>query len=191
MSGGTPVNIDERLLLKRVICHKDKNALAVLHAKYNTRIRHHIAARVGSVAEAEDLAQNVFIELTESAGRYNGGTDVEKYLLGIANNVIHRYYREKAGSVKTIHLDSIGNLTDGSGTGPQADPAYKIESEELRKNITRALAKLPPKARQAIKLRFIDGLSSKEAAEKLGCSVGVFYERVSYGLKLLRKFILP
>ncbi len=186
VSGGNQVNINDSHLLKREIYPKDKKSLELLHAKYSARLRRHIALHIGSIADAEDLTQNVFIELSKSDGQYDGSADVEKYLLGITNNVIHRYYRQKAGSVKTIHLDSIGNLTDGSGTGPQADPAYQIESEELRKNIALALAKLPPKARQAIKLRFIDGLTIKQAAEDLGCSDGAFRKLISYGLKKIR-----
>jgi len=46
---------------------------------------------------------------------------------------------------------------------------------------------LSPKAREAVRLRFVEGLSLKEAAAKAGCSIGAFYARLERALKTLRE----
>ncbi len=54
--------------------------------------------------------------------------------------------------------------------------------------IARAMeTSLPPKAREAVRLRFIEGLSLREAAAKAGCSIGAFYARLERAIKTLRK----
>lgn len=182
--GGNPINIDESLILERAIYRRDRKAVAVLHAKYYVHMKRYIASRISSMADANDLAQNVFVELCKGNGRYNGRGSVERYLFGIAKNAIRKYHQERTSSIKTIPIDSVNDI---GVKDVQQCPVRQIEAQELKKAIEEAVAKLPPKARQAIKLRFIDGLSNKQAAQKAGCTPGIFYVRLSYALKTLRK----
>jgi len=85
---GSSINIDEKLVLKRAICQQDRTALAFLHTKYYSRMMHYIASHVNSVQDAEDLTQDVFIELCKGNGSFNGCENAEKYLFGIARNII-------------------------------------------------------------------------------------------------------
>lgn len=184
--GGNPIDIDESLILERAIYRRDRKAVAVLHAKYYVHMKRYIASRISSMADANDLAQNVFVELCKGNGRYEGCGSVRGYLFGIANNAIRKYHHERAHSVKTIPIDSVNPIDTGK-VQQSRGPARQIEAQELKKAIEEAVAKLPPKARQAIKLRFIDGLSNKQATQKAGCTPGIFYVRLSNALKTLRK----
>jgi len=172
--------------LKRAIYRQDRKAVAVLHAKYYVHMKRYIASRISSIADADDLAQNVFVELCKGNGRYDGRGSVERYLFGITKNAIRKYHRERTSSIKTIPVDSVNDI--GVKDVQQCrGPVGQIEAQELKKAIEEAVAKLPPKARQAIKLRFIDGLSSKEGARNAGCSVNTFYKRLHMAVKALRK----
>lgn len=184
--GGNPINIDESLILERAIYQRDRKAVTVLHAKYYVPMKHYIASCINSLADAEDLAQNVFVELCKGNGRYDGHGSVERYLFGIARNAIRKYHHERAHSVKTIPIDSVYPIDTGK-VQQSRGPARQIEAQELKKAIEEAVAKLPSKARQAIKLRFIDGLSNKQAAQKAGCTHGTFRFRLSYAIETLRK----
>jgi len=186
-SGEMPTNINEGLVLKRAICQQDRKALTLLYVKYYPHIKYYISSRINSVADAEDLAQDVFVELCKGHGSYNGCENTEKYLLGIAKNIIRRYLRNRANSIKTARTDSISNVAVIINIRQHRASTGQIESQELNKSVEEAIEKLPSKASQALKLRFIDGLSPKEASKKAGCSVNTFYQRVHSGIKAIGK----
>lgn len=169
-----PPDIDDRLLLTRAICHQDRKALAHLYLKYRRRIKSYIASNTNSV---EDLTQEVFIQLLAGKGRYDGSSDVNSYLLGIAGNIVRRYHqrKDKIRSLDTVFTRSINTNNPGE------------DDQQFEKIIKEAITKLHPKEHQAIRLRFIDGLRPKEAAKKAGCSIGAFYKRLERAERNFRK----
>jgi RNA polymerase sigma-70 factor (ECF subfamily) len=185
---GNSINIiNESLILKRAVYQQDRKAVKVLHAKYYLHMKCYIASRINSIADAEDLAQDVFVELCKGNGRYDGCRNVERYLFGIARNAIRRYYRERTGLVKTIPIEPINGVGPGCDIRQNEYPERQIAAQELKKAIEDLIAQLPPKAREAVRLRFFEGLSSKEAAKRAECSIHVFGQRVCNAIKALRK----
>jgi len=160
--------------------------LAALHAKYYAIIRHYIASRVDSAAAAEDLTQDVFLELCKKNGQHDVITDPEAYVFGVARNIIRRYYRKRAKSIQTIPIEEIGPIAAGHHRRQHSDPITRIQKQELTKAIEEFLAGLSPKLRRAFKLRFIDGLTTEQAAKKCRCSPNTFHGRIQYGLERIR-----
>ena len=181
-------NIDEKLLLKRAVCEQDKKALTILYAKYYPQVKHYIASHVGCVEDAEDLVQDVFVELSKGKGHYDGRGNVIGYLLGIAKKIIHRYHRRKTHSVRTIPIVSVDKVDHSYHNQQRLDPVRQISAQELKTAIEDTTAQLPPKAREAIRLRYIDGLGLRESAEKAGCSAHTFCQRVLDAKKALKKY---
>ena len=180
-------NIDECLILKRAIYRQDRKAVRVLQARYYHQMERYIGACIGSATYAKDLAQDIFVELCKGNGRYDGREDVERYLLGVARNLVRRYWRKKAKSGKTVPIEEIGDsLADSRDIGLHRHITEQVPTQVPDIDIAKMLARLPPKAREALKLRLIDGLSSREAAKKAGCSVGTFRKRISNGLQKVR-----
>ena len=154
--GENSFDIDDKLLLIRVICHQDRRALADLYLKYRRRIKSYITSNINSSADIEDLTQEVFIQLCAGTGRYDGHSDEKSYLLGIAKNTIHRHHRRKS-KIKvseTVFIHSVSTKSSG-------DEIY----QRFEKISEDAIIQLHPKERQAFRLRFIKGLSPKEAAK--------------------------
>jgi RNA polymerase sigma-70 factor (ECF subfamily) len=180
------INVDESILLKRAIYQRDKKAVEVLHTKHYQSIFRYIAARVGFSADAEDIAQNVFVELCKGDGCYDGCGNVKEYLFGIARNNIRRYHRERTNSIRTVPVDSIEDVGPSYNIRQQ-DPVHQVAEQQLKKAIKDALAQLPLKAQEAIRLRFIEGLNSKEAAKKAGSSTVAFRQRLHMAVRALRK----
>jgi RNA polymerase sigma-70 factor (ECF subfamily) len=168
---------------------RDRKAVAELHAIYFSRIKHHIYSRIGSVTDAEDLAQDVFVEFYKENGHFRENGSPEKYLFGIARNMVRGYYRKRARSVGTIPIVEIGTPASIHDVRQQYDPVTLTEKQELIKIIEQAVMKLPPKAREALKLRFIEGLDSKEAAQNSGCTESAFRERLCYAIRALQKVL--
>lgn len=169
------IKIQDHVLLSRAIHKKDRKALGLLHSIYYPRIKHYIALRINSVTEAQDLAQNVFLELCKSNGTYKGPKNAEAYLFVIAKNLIALHYRNQSRQVRTISMESVGEIS------ADIQPAEQVSQQELRDLI----ALLPPKAQEAIRLRFIEGFSLKDAAKRTGCSIHVFCQRIYEAKKII------
>jgi RNA polymerase sigma factor (sigma-70 family) len=67
---------------------------------------------------------------------------------------------------------------------PPVDPAAAVD---LRDAVVRVLAQLPPRQRAALVLRYFEQLSEAEAAQALGCSVGIVKSATARGLARLRE----
>ncbi len=171
-------------MLSKALKERNKEALEYIHTHYYHRIRSYISASIHSGQDAEDLTQNVFTELCKKNGQNKNYDNPEAYIFGISRKIINQYARNNNKSVKTIPITSINEPnTDKTG---QKDIYERILLSERKQIINDAVEKLPPKAREAIKLRFIEGLSSKEAAQKAGCPQKSFRRLLSLAVKALR-----
>ncbi|UCG49942.1 MAG: sigma-70 family RNA polymerase sigma factor [Phycisphaerales bacterium] len=167
--------------------HADRKALEALHARHYHATLKYVAARVGYGAHAEDITQDVFVEICRGTSKYNGSTNVQRYLHGVAKNLVRKYRLNRTNSVKIIDPGLLEKLATTTGDNLLSTKVGRMSASQLRALIEERVAQLPPKAREAIKLRFIEGLKSPEAAKKAGCSVKTFYDRVGYGIRAFRK----
>ena len=184
-------NINDKPVLKN---HKDEKTLELINEEYYPKIHNFIFKHVRSVTEAEDLTQDVFVELSKDDRYFNSSKDIEKYIYGMSRNIIRKHFRNKNKTIKIIYIDSNTDFDSDENIRTYIDPSHKTkidktEIEEIKVIIKQALSKVPPKACHAITLKYIDGLSSEEAAEKIGCSVNTFYQRLHHGKKILLKHL--
>ena len=151
-------------------------------AKYYSGIKRYITSRIKVPEDAEDLAQSVFLEFCRGNKGNDNIQNQEAYLFGIARKLIGRYYSQK-------HRESIFLQIDTEITERLSCGNYNKDSKtiELIEEIEAIISQLPPKAREAIELRLINGFSSKESAQKIGCSIDIFYSRFYEGLKILKE----
>jgi RNA polymerase sigma-70 factor (ECF subfamily) len=169
---------------------KETNALGVLYAKYYERLKRYIAQRIHSVTDAEDLAQEVFVRLWETRAHYEIKESVEAYLFTVARNTIALYLRKKKNHQRDVPIGSIAEVADDHSIRQDQKSAGQVLQHQLQKTIQDMAVRLSPKAYEAIRLRFIEGLSVKEAAKKAGCSVKAFYSRQERSLKELKQMIV-
>ena len=180
-------DMDDRLLLMRAVCHKDRKALATLYRRYAPQVESYIASHVSSVADAEDLVQEVFLQICRGKGHYDSSKGVEPYIFGIARNMIRKYQSEKEKSPQTVPANSINGLFPRYYIRESTDPALRISAQQFKRIVDVIETELPPKAHEAIRLRFVEGLGPKEAARKAGCSIGAFYKRLERAERVLRE----
>ena len=181
--GTDAVKIEDIILLRRAIHDKDREALGQLNILYYPRIKRYIASRVNLTEDAEDLAQSVFLELCKGNSHYDGQRDAEAYLFGLARNIIGHYYRNKKKQPQTVQIDSVWDIV----VDCDVQQHRPVSLQKLKELLEDATGRLPPKTREAARLRLGEGLTPKEAAKRVGCSVEVFYRRFYEGLKLLRE----
>ena len=173
--------------LSKALQERNKESLVLIHEHYYHRIKGYITSSVGSDQDADDLTQDVFIELSKKSNQNNDYKNPIAYLFGITRNIIKRHIEKQNKSVQTIPITAIDK--ENTYKSEQKDSFEQILNSERKQIIEQAIAKLHPKSRQAIKLRFIDGLSIKEASEIEQCSPKVFSQRLYEGINTLKDII--
>jgi RNA polymerase sigma-70 factor (ECF subfamily) len=173
----------------RAVCHKDRKALATLYLKYAPQVRSYIASNIESYTDTDDLVQEVFLQIWHGKGHYDSSKGVEQYIFGIARNMIRRFNREKERLPKTMTNYFMNGLSTRYHIRENNDQGVMISLHQFKRIVEIILTELSPKAREAVRLRFIDGLSIEEAATKAGCSIGSFYKRSERAEIALRKAV--
>lgn len=148
---------------------RDKGDFQALYDAHADRIyRFCLRLCGGRAADAEDLAQEVFIAAYRGWDRFEGRSSVATWLYRIA---IYRWRRmREARGPEAVSLD------DGpEPSSMQGDPA-RVEPERI--SLERALAALPHALREAFLIVKSEGLKYREAAEALGVPQGTVQSRV-------------
>ena len=133
---------------------------------------------------ASDLAAETFAAALAGIERYDSAKGTPRqWLYGIANNQMKRFWRENRVSSKSRRRLEIQ-------TPPTAVAGWEeIEAVDARLDGDRlgvALARVPPKSREAVQLRIIEQLEYSEIARRIGCKPGTARSRVFRGLRILR-----
>lgn len=129
-------------------------------------------------AEADDLTQEVFVKAYRGLGGLQESTSFARWLYGIAGHT----FADAARVHKRRRLDvSLENAPEVA----MSDEA----PEELGRDsadVIRALSELPEEQRVVLTLRYLEGLSPKEIAERLGQPRGTIRSRLHHALNYLQ-----
>ena len=140
--------------------------------------------RLGNLADAEDVAQEVFTRAYADRDRRRTVANVRAYLYRMAANLSIDFLRKrKHGAVSLDEARIIEIPTRGPSSSDAASAA-----EELRRTES-LLRRLPRRQAEAVRLRVLDDLSMNEIAEILGCGPATAKSRLRYGLEKLRKIV--
>ncbi len=184
---------DATLMLR--VKQGDREAFEELVDKYKHRVMNVIYRTLGDAAEAEDLAQNVFVQIFKSAHRYRVAAKFSTWLFTIARNLclneIRRRSRHPAESLDLPHpehTDQPRRQLEDANTFPAPD---LLLQEELEQKIQQALAGLPENQRLAIVLCRDEELSYEEIAQVLGCSLSATKSLIHRGRETLKQKLKP
>lgn len=131
-------------------------------------------------AEIPDLRQETYMRVYDAARR-ELPLQIRPFLLQVARNlVIDRLRSQSVVSLETMADFDWQNVLDDK---PLSE-AYVSARQELRLLQT-ALDDLPPRCRQVVAMRKIQGLSQKEVAEQMGVTVDTVENHVAKGMRLL------
>lgn len=124
--------------------------------------------------EAEDLAQETFIEIHKSIGKFRGQSSLSTWIHRIAVtkslDYVRKQQRQKRGGKLKMFL-RIGEDAIDIPAPSSKQPDSIIEQNERRDILNAALSKLPKKQHVAFVLSKYDGLSNKEVAKTMKLSV--------------------
>jgi RNA polymerase sigma-70 factor (ECF subfamily) len=174
---------DEELIAR--IRWREEPALEAIYDRYS-RLIYTIALRiVGDRESAEEVMQDVFQAVWQSAGSFQPTGNFAAWLIGIARHRAidaTRSRRHRARAREDL-LDEDRTSGAASPTDAQADILL------LRAMVSAALAELPVAQRQAIELGYYGRLTHTEIAAQLGEPVGTIKSRMRMGLLKLRELL--
>ena len=152
-------------------------------------VRIHRAALVlsGNPWDADDLAQETFLVMSRQADKFQGRSSVYTWLYGILLNLERRERRRHGIAKRKLKVLWDNQENKGEQTIPAAETP--IEVREWKRSLWGWVAKRPDGQRQALVLRFSEGLRYEEIANVLECPLGTVKSRIFHGLGGLRRML--
>lgn len=143
---------------------------------------------------ALDLSQNAFIRAYRGIKSFRGKSSFSTWLYRITMNTCIDYTRKKARSVDSLAVPE--EVAEYAGSEPivaslPREPGADALSSELGEQIQNAIDLLPEYHKSVFVLYEIEGLSYKEIADVVGCSIGTVMSRLHYARKKLRSMLAP
>lgn len=167
--------------LVRRVADGDEAAFGAVYDATSSRV-YGIARRVlRDPAQAEEVAQEVYLELWQKAGTFDderGGAAA--WLATIAHRrAVDRVRTEQARRTRDDRAAAA------SGAAPFDDVASTVEEADERARVAAALGQLTDLQRQAVELAYYGGLTYRQVAEQLGAPLGTVKSRLRDGLRRL------
>lgn len=161
----------------------DEQAFADLVDRYKDRLVNYLTRMTRSRERAEDLAQEAFVRVYRSAGRYRERGQFQAFLFRIATNQL-RTEERRASRWRGL----LPSLAAEQRHRPQApSPQSAALCAEAVDAVTVAIGRLPLHYRAPVVLREIEGWPYARIAEALGCPEGTVKSRVHRGKDILRE----
>jgi len=152
---------------------------------FQDRLVRYAFRRLGTVQDAEDVAQDVFVRAYADRRRRKGVVNVNAYLFRMASNRCTDWQRKRKrrnplpGEAEQVHVPATDR-----------DVAEEAAAAEDLERIETLLREIPSPQAEVVQLHVLDGLRLREIAEVLGRPVGTVKSRLRYALDKLRKLVL-
>ena len=146
--------------------HPRHHAIDQLYSHHHSWLQSWLRRRLGSAADAADLAQDTFMRLLCSAtGEPLNCTTPRAYLATIANRLSINLYRRR--SLEQAYLTLLAQTPEDLAPSPEHQ-ALVLEALD---EIDQVLARLPARSRQAFLMAQLEGYTQEEIANRLNLSV--------------------
>lgn len=174
----------EQSLLRRLV--RDAKAgdaasferIVVLHERLVLRVAQRLLL---NSEDAKDAAQEVFIRLHRTLGRFDEEKELGPWLYRMTVNICRDLRR---GSKRMVVLEPAQDAMDGS-----VDPEVSASIAQQYRMVLAALGQLTPREREVIVLRDLEGRSTGDVAGILGSSEGTVRSQLSSGRVKIRNYM--
>lgn len=180
-----PISMTDEQLIQFYL-NGDPNAIATLIELYKDRIYRSIYNIVQEKHIAEEIFQEVFICLINNmiAGKYNEGGNFLQSASRIAQNLCIDYSRKSKQAI--VLNTSADDMLSFSVSASFANSSYHDSHSKIKSMINL----LPDNQREVLVLSHYGGLTFKEIADVMKCSLNTALDNMKYGLNNLRKMML-
>jgi RNA polymerase sigma factor (sigma-70 family) len=165
-------------LIARALATEDRAAFGELVRRHQSAVRRFLRQLTGGdAAQADDLAQETFLQAWRSLGRFRGEASFSTWLLGIARNHARNAWRRQR-----LELP---------GAGPERpdESASPARAAALSQDLTAALQRLEPDEQNVLHLCYQQGLSHSEISAVLGWPLGTVKTSLARSKDKLRQLL--
>lgn len=180
---------DENTEIARGLARRDPDLLDHLIERYQHRLLRYLVSLTGRRDQAEDLFQETWIRVLERGRQYDARYEFGAWLFRIARNLVIDETRRK----QPVSLEGMAASDDAApfelpATGqPSAFDATM--QREQNQQISAGMQHLVPEYREALVLRFQEGMSLDEIAVVTGAPLGTVKSRIYRGLTALEPYV--
>ncbi|WP_236747514.1 RNA polymerase sigma factor [Achromobacter ruhlandii] len=150
--------------------------------EHATRLQRFIIKHIGNTTEAEDLAQQAFVEAARSYRSFRGESQLSSWLYGIALNLVRNYLSRAPERRHDFVSDSV--LAEHAAS--DLSPERLLEQNQTMALLQESLDELPDNMRDILLMVGVDEISYEDAAAMLTVPVGTVRSRLSRARAALR-----
>ena len=178
-------NTEIALGLKR----RDPDLLDHLIEKYQHRLLRYLLSLTGHRELAEDFFQETWIRVLERGRQYDSRHEFSTWLFTIARNlVIDHMRRKQPTSLEALSANDDAAPFEIPVTGQPTAFDVTVQREQ-NEQISAGMEQIVPEYREALVLRFQEGMSLDEIAQVTGAPLGTVKSRIYRGLSALEPWV--
>jgi len=134
--------------------------------------------------EVADLRQDAYVRVYEAAMREKP-FNPKHFLFQVARNLMIDRLRRK----NVVSFDTFADFDGVEADSDHPDAEEMTAARQEIRLLMSAMGALPPRCREVVRLRKIEGLSQREVAQIMGVTEDTIERQVSNGVRLLRKLL--
>lgn len=183
---------DELRFIQR-LCERDERAFNELVQLYQDRVFRLVYRMLGRRDEAEDLVQEVFVQVFKAIGTFRGDSKLATWIYRIAVNLcknrVKYLSRRKTDAQDEFESAQEKRSMQGAGgvtSGEVARPDHAVQGFQLEIIVKRCIAELEPDFAEVLVLRDVEGLTYEEITEITGLAEGTVKSRIHRARAMLK-----
>jgi RNA polymerase sigma-70 factor (ECF subfamily) len=183
---GGAAALPDAQLIERCLA-RENDAWSEIVARYRRRVFHIAYKFTSKHDQAEDLTQDIFVKLLRSLDKFHRDADFGTWLTSVARHYCIDHYRASKREREVLVEDLVAFDHAPAASG---NPHRALEDRDTKTLLRRGLDQLPPKLREAVVLRDLQGLTYQEMASRLGLPEGTVKSRINRGREELARRLL-
>jgi RNA polymerase sigma-70 factor, ECF subfamily len=191
----SPPDAIEQRLIERLVA-RDERAFNELVRAYERRVFALVLRMIGNHAEAEDLAQEVFVQVFKAIGSFRGDSKLSTWVYRIAVNLCKnrsKYLRVRhAGQEEELEAVAerlpLGQASHAN-VGQIERPDEAVAGKQVEAIVQRAILAIEPDFRECLVLRDVEELSYEEIGEITSLPPGTVKSRIHRARAMLREIV--
>ncbi len=169
----------EQALVAR-IASGDRRAFELLFNQYGERVFRYAYRLINNSTKAEEVTNDVMLEVWKNAAKFEGRSKVSTWLLGITRHLALNSVRRK--QLDTVDVNNAPEIADSNHSEAEVDH----DRAALKGALREALAQLSTEHRDVVELTFFHGCSYQEIAEIVQCPENTVKTRMYHAKKQLQ-----
>ncbi len=158
----TPIPLNDQMMIAKILA-RDRRTLSVFYRRYAPKLSRFIRTKVANVHDGEEILQDTLFAFLEAIRDFQGKSNLQTFLFSICQHKVIDFYRRK--KLKHAVFSQMPQLE--AIVSPLLSPEEELDATLGREKIYAVLGRLLPQYRQILLLKYLEGLTVEEIAQKL------------------------